>query len=47
MSLIKLIENFKLDNVFTKQSYQVVLEAFSISENTAVVDVLLLNFNVM
>jgi hypothetical protein len=46
ISLIRLIENVNLDNLYSKPKCQVVANAFLISENTAAVDMLLLKFKV-
>jgi hypothetical protein len=44
--LIILIENCNVDNLYSKPKCHVVSKAFSISKNTAGVDVLLLKFHV-
>jgi hypothetical protein len=44
MSSIKLIDNFSLDNLYSKPRCHVVSKAFSISKNTAAVDMLLLKY---
>jgi hypothetical protein len=46
MSFIKLIENANLDNLYSKPGCHVVSKAFSISKNTAAVDILLLKLSV-
>jgi hypothetical protein len=45
-SLIRLLENFNLDYLYSKPRYHVVSEAPSISKNAATVDILLLKFKV-
>jgi hypothetical protein len=40
-SLMKLVENCNLDNLWSKPGCHVVSKAFSISKNTAAVDILL------
>jgi hypothetical protein len=45
ISLNRLIENFNLDNLYSKPKCQVVSNAFLIFKNTAAVDMLLLKFN--
>jgi hypothetical protein len=44
--LIRLIENFNFVNLYSKPKSNVVSKAFSISKNTAAVDMLLLTFKV-
>jgi hypothetical protein len=46
ISLIKLVEKCIFDNLYSKPGCYVVSKAFSISKNTAVVDILLLKFRV-
>jgi hypothetical protein len=46
MSLIKLVENSNLDNLHIKPECHVVSKAFSMSKDTAAVDILLLKFRV-
>jgi hypothetical protein len=46
MSLIKLVENSNLDNLYTKPRCHVVSKAFSMFKNTAAVDILLLKLRV-
>jgi hypothetical protein len=46
ISLIKLDENFNSDNFYSKPKCHVLSNAFSISKNTAAVDMLLLKFKV-
>jgi hypothetical protein len=46
MSLIKLVENSNLDNLYSNAECHVVSKAFSISKNTAAVDMLLLKLRV-
>jgi hypothetical protein len=46
MSFTKLIENFNLDNLYSKPGCHVVSKAFSISKNTSAVDILLLKLRV-
>jgi hypothetical protein len=46
MSLIKLVENSNSDNLYSKPECHVVSKAFSMSENTEVVDILLLKLRV-
>jgi hypothetical protein len=45
-SLIELVENSNLDNLYSKPEYHVVSKAFSMSKNTANVDILLLKLRV-
>jgi hypothetical protein len=42
MSLIKLVQNSNLDNLYSKLECHVVSKAFSMSKNTAAVEILLL-----
>jgi hypothetical protein len=44
--LIKLVENVNSDNSYSKPRYHVLSNGFSISKNTAAVDILLLKFKV-
>jgi hypothetical protein len=44
-SLCRLIENFRLDNLYSRPRCHVVSKAFSLSKNTAAIDVLMLKFN--
>jgi hypothetical protein len=44
--LIKLIENYNVDNLYSKPRCHVVSQVFSISKNTAALDMLLLKFKV-
>jgi hypothetical protein len=46
ISLIRLIENFNVDNLYSKPKCHVVSKDFSISKTTSVVDMLLLKFKV-
>jgi hypothetical protein len=46
ISLIRLIENFNLDNLYNKTRYHVLWTAFLISKNTVAVGMLLLKFAV-
>jgi hypothetical protein len=46
ISLMRLIENKNSDNLYSIQGSHVVSKAFSVSKNTAVVDLLLLKFRV-
>jgi hypothetical protein len=46
MSLIKLVGNSSSDNLYSKPGCHVVSKAFSISKNTAAVDILLLKLSV-
>jgi hypothetical protein len=46
INLIKHAENFKLDNLYSKPGCHVVSKVFSISNNTAAVDILMLKFRV-
>jgi hypothetical protein len=46
ISLIKLVENSNLDNLYSKPECHVVSEAFSMFKNTADVDILLLKLKV-
>jgi hypothetical protein len=46
ISLIKLVENSNLDNLYIKAGCHVVSKAFSISKNTTAVDILLLKLRV-
>jgi hypothetical protein len=41
ISLIKLVENYNFDNLYSKPMCHVVSKAFSMSNNTAAVDILL------
>jgi hypothetical protein len=45
-NLIRLIENFSSDNLYNKPRCHAVSMAFSITKNTAAVDILLLKFKV-
>jgi hypothetical protein len=47
ISLIRLIENFNLDNLHSKPKFHVVPKDFLVFKHTAAVDMLLLNFAVM
>jgi hypothetical protein len=46
MSLIKLVENCNLDKLYNKTECHVVSDAFSMSKNTAVIDILLFKLRV-
>jgi hypothetical protein len=46
MTLIKLVENFNLDNLHSKPECHVLSKAFSMSKKTAAVDILLLKLRV-
>jgi hypothetical protein len=46
MSLIKLVENSNSDNIYSKPECHMGSKAFSMSKNTAAVDILLLKLRV-
>jgi Na+-transporting NADH:ubiquinone oxidoreductase subunit NqrF len=46
MSLMKLVENSNLDNLYSKSECHVVLKAYSMSSYTTAVDILLLKLRV-
>jgi hypothetical protein len=47
ISLLRLIENCNVYNLYSKPTYYVLSKVFSISKNTLAVDILLLKFKVM